>query len=96
MSHNKRSKDIFSKIIAGDSVRLNKKRKSNRSEHIPLTTEHTTDEISLSDIRGTLDRILKQNSEMDVKINDILNRVIRIEEYQIVDQEFINVLNLFN
>ena len=36
-----------------------------------------------------LDKILEQNSE-------ILNRVIRIERDRVIDQDFINVLNLFN
>ena len=36
-----------------------------------------------------LDKILEQNSE-------ILNRVIRIERDCVIDQDFINVLNLFN
>jgi hypothetical protein len=94
MSNNKR-RDIFSKIIAGSAPPPpKKKRKPNRPEH----TEHSehTEEISLSSIQETLDKISKQQSDLDTKVNEILDRVIRIEEDRIVDQEFINVLNLFN
>jgi len=92
MSHNKR-RNIFSKIIAG-SVSPNKKRKPNRLEHTEYS-EHT-EETSLSSIQKILDKISKQQSDLNTKVNEILDRVIRIEEDRIVDQEFINVLNLFN
>ena len=73
---------------------LQKKRKPNRPEHTEYL-EHI-EEISLSSIQEILDKISKQQSNLDMKVNEILDRVIRIEEDRIVDQEFINVLNLFN
>lgn len=101
MSNNKRDKvrETFGNIIAGSSRRASaspappappKKRR-----RIQETIESRS-EVSLSDIKATLERILSQNSELNTKVNEILNRVARIERDRVIDQNFINVLNLFN
>ena len=89
MSYDKRkhTRETFSSILAGNAptppTPLKKKRKT-RTE-----TESSLAEINLIDIKFVLDRILEQNSE-------ILNRISRIERDRIIDQDFINILNLFN
>jgi len=91
MSYDKRkhARETFSSILAGIApttlpTPLKKKRKI-RTE----TTESSSADVNLIDIKFMLDKILEQNSE-------ILNRIIRIERDRVIDQNFINVLNLFN
>ena len=91
MSYDKRkhARETFSSILAGIAPTTlptpPKKKRKIRTE----TTESSSADVNLIDIKFMLDKILEQNSE-------ILNRVIRIERDRIIDQDFINVLNLFN
>jgi len=95
MSYDKRkhARETFSSILAGiiptPSTPPKKKRK------IRTETESSS-EVNLIDIKVMLDRISDQNSELNTKVNEILNRVARIERDRVIDQDFINVLNLFN
>jgi peptidoglycan hydrolase CwlO-like protein len=97
MSHKKRTRSIFNNIITGTSASATsatsappapskKKRKiQNQPESNP--------ELNLLDIQSTLEKILNQNNEINEKVDELLDRVARIEEDRVVDQEFINVLN---
>ena len=101
MSYDKRkhARETFGNIIAGSSGNTSappapsKKRRKIRN----LTeTIESSSEVGLLDIKVILERILNQNSELNTKVNEILSRVARIESDRVIDQDFINVLNLFN
>ena len=44
----------------------------------------------------TLEKIVIQNSELNAKVDEVLERVAKIEENRVIDQEFINVLNFLS
>jgi len=95
MSYDKRkhARETFGSILAGIAPTpptLPKKKRKIQTE-----TESSS-EVNLIDIKVMLDRISDQNAELNTKVNEILNRVARIERDRVIDQDFINVLNLFN
>ena len=97
MSYKRHAKETFSNIIAGSSgnAPAPPSRKRRKIRNLTETIESSS-EVSLSDIKVTLEKILHQNSELNTKVNEILNCVARIERDRVIDQDFINVLNLFN
>lgn len=100
MSYKKRTRATFSNIIAGTSASASSApsipsapSKKKRKIQNPTEIRESSSEISLFDIHATLEKILSQNNELNGKINELLDRVARIEEDRVIDQEFINVLN---
>lgn len=100
MSYKKRTRTTFSNIIAGTSASSSSAPSappapSKKKRKIQNTTEtgERNSELSLFDIQATLEKILSQNDELNGKVNELLDRVARIEEDNAIDKEFINVLN---
>ena len=44
----------------------------------------------------TLEKIVIQNSELNAKVDEVLEYVVKIEEDHVINQEFINVLNFLS
>jgi uncharacterized protein YdgA (DUF945 family) len=104
MSSNKRTRATFKNILSGTStvtssnlsvpsVPSDRQRKKRKMQS-PLPTESRS--ISLIDIQMTLEKIVIQNSELNAKVDEVLERVAKIEEDRVIDQEFINVLNFLS
>lgn len=104
MSSNKRTRATFKSILSGTSavtssnpsvppVSSDRQRKKKRTQS-PVPTESRS--ISLFDIQITLEKIVNQNAELTAKVDEVLERVAKIEEDRAIDQEFLNVLNFLS
>lgn len=99
MSYNKRrikrTRESFSNIISPTTSNISNTSTIANTPTTPTKKIRTRSPSGIGDINNTLDELFRQNAKILVMMEEVLDRVRRLEEDsgEVVDREFIKVIN---